>query len=73
MTREALTAALAGCAVVALILAQARFAPVLLPITGALALVVALLLEWREKRSRARKLAARLLYPHNCSRNFHAS
>lgn len=49
--REAMIATLAGCIVLAIVLAQVIRAPTLLPLSGVLSLAVALVLEFREKRS----------------------
>jgi membrane protease YdiL (CAAX protease family) len=51
MVRDAVMPALAGFGVVAIVLAQVLLAPALLPVSAALALGAALVLESREKRS----------------------
>jgi membrane protease YdiL (CAAX protease family) len=51
MTQRAVTAALASCVALGIVLAQVIVAPALLPFCGALALSVALMLERREARS----------------------
>ncbi|MFN2509583.1 MAG: lysostaphin resistance A-like protein [Chthoniobacterales bacterium] len=55
ITPRALSSAVVGWIVVAFLVAQAFIAPALLPVTGAIALVAALLLESAEKRARAGK------------------